>query len=71
MGCCYGGGGGGDGGGGDGGDVTGEGDCVVGLGRVGGGVTHCHTRSSCVCVTVPLVCGVLLWLRLWLLLLWW
>ena len=52
--CC---GGGGGGGGGDGGDVTGEGDGVVGLDRVGGGATHCHTRRSCVCVTASSVSG--------------
>ena len=47
--------------------MTGEGDGVVGLDRVGGGATHCHTWQSCVCVTVPLVCRVLLLLWWW----WW
>ena len=64
--CCGGGGGccgGGDGCDGEGGEMTGEGDGVVGLDRVGRGSTHCHTWQSCVGVTVPLVCGVLLWLR--------
>ena len=45
--------------------MTGEGDGVVGPDSVGGGNTNCHTWRSCVCVTVPLVFGVLLWLWWW------